>query len=130
MSVIDKVLTARKEHHCGWDCGTPIKPGDRYTRSSATPNDNDLGNTRWWHMTLHGTSRYDCPDYTTPVTCRCGQLIIRCVTQPSHIGCSSGYGWIHLDPWGHSCQPRSGAPYAPQADPQPASAAGGTVTAR
>lgn len=45
--------------------------------------------------------------------CRCGKPIVRCAGQTPHIGCSSGYGWIHAEPdWGHSCRPRSGAPYA------------------
>lgn len=63
MAVIDKVVTARKEHRCGWDCGTPIMPGEQYTRSSVTPYDTDLGNTRWWHVALHSASRLDCPRY-------------------------------------------------------------------
>jgi DNA-binding XRE family transcriptional regulator len=46
-------------------------------------------------------------------TCRCGKPILRCATQRPHSGCSSGYGWIHAAPnWGHSCQPRTGSPYA------------------
>lgn len=44
MSVINKERTARVEHRCGWDCGIPIEPGDRYVKSSVTPNDNDIGN--------------------------------------------------------------------------------------
>lgn len=49
-----------------------------------------------------------------PDTCKhCRKPIARCEEFPAHAGCSSGYGWIHLEPnWGHSCQPRSGAPYA------------------
>lgn len=49
-------------------------------------------------------------------TCKhCRKPIVRCDSVPGqHIGCSSGHGWIHSNPeqWGHSCQPRSGAPYA------------------
>jgi hypothetical protein len=46
-------------------------------------------------------------------TCRhCRKPIVRCADNPGHIGCSSGYGWIHADPWGHTCQPRSNGPYA------------------
>jgi hypothetical protein len=54
-------------------------------------------------------------------TCRhCGHPIVRCDTVPSHAGCGSGFGWIHSDPdqWGHSCRPRSGAPYAQPGEPQ------------
>lgn len=40
-------------------------------------------------------------------TCRhCRRPIIACDTQLSHVGCSSGYGWIHAEPyWGHPCSP-------------------------
>lgn len=62
------------------------------------------------------------PVASDAATCRhCRKPIIRCDTVPSHTGCGSGYGWIHSNPdqWGHSCQPRSSAPYA-----QPAPADG------
>lgn len=62
---------------------------------------------------------------TVPVTCRyCKRPIIRCDTQPGHGGCSSGYGWIHDEPfWGHACTRRAG-PYKreyarPEAESQP-----------
>jgi hypothetical protein len=40
-------------------------------------------------------------------TCRhCRRPIIACDAQLSHVGCSSGYGWIHAEPyWGHPCSP-------------------------
>jgi hypothetical protein len=50
-----------------------------------------------------------------PPTCwHCRKPIARCDSLPSHIGCSSGHGWIHTNPeqWGHDCEPRSGPPYA------------------
>lgn len=55
-------------------------------------------------------------------TCRdCKRPIIACDTLPSHVGCSSGYGWIHAEPhWGHSCGPLSKRQYA-----RPEAAAGG-----
>lgn len=48
----------------------------------------------------------------------CHKPIVRCDSVPVHIGCGSGYGWIHSTPeqWGHSCRPRSGSPYAQPED--------------
>lgn len=48
------------------------------------------------------------------VACRyCLKPILRCADQPSHAGCSSGYGWIHAEPyWGHSCGRASDRHYA------------------
>lgn len=45
------------------------------------------------------------PPVTPEATCRyCRRPILRCDTLPSHCGCSSGWGWIHAEPWwGHSC---------------------------
>lgn len=54
--------TARKEHVCHWDCGDPIKPGDRYISSSLPPH-SEMGNTRWLRAALHGPTLYDCPRY-------------------------------------------------------------------
>jgi hypothetical protein len=56
----------------------------------------------------------------TVTTCRhCGQPIALCSGFTPHAGCGSAFGWIHLDPnWGHSCQPRAGAPYAQPAQDQ------------
>lgn len=54
-------------------------------------------------------------DAVTGDTCwHCRKPIVRCGTVPPHAGCGSGHGWIHSNPeqWGHSCEPRSGAPYA------------------
>ena len=48
-------------------------------------------------------------------TCwHCRKPIVRCDSVPYHIGCGPGHGWIHTNPeqWGHSCEPRSGHPYA------------------
>jgi len=36
---------ARVQHRC--DCGNRIQPGDPYMHCVASPNDPDLGNTRW-----------------------------------------------------------------------------------
>lgn len=63
MTTIHKERTARVQHLCGWDCGVPIMPGERYIMSSLTPNDPDIGNTGWRHHALHGRSLYDCPPY-------------------------------------------------------------------
>lgn len=51
-------------------------------------------------------------DDPSVAACRhCGKPIVRCENQPSHIGCSSGYGWIHADPnWGHTCVRRAASP--------------------
>jgi hypothetical protein len=56
----------------------------------------------------------DVPGDDAAMCKHCRRPIIRCDTVRSHAGCGSGYGWIHSDPeqWGHSCEPRSGAPYA------------------
>jgi hypothetical protein len=57
------------------------------------------------------------------VTCRyCRRPIVACDTVPSHVGCSSGYGWIHAEPWwGHSCQrPGKYSQYARPDAPAPA----------
>ena len=63
MTAIYKERTARVEHQCGWGCGDPIKPGERYVMSSLTPGDSEIGNDVWWHHALHGRSLYDCPRY-------------------------------------------------------------------
>lgn len=63
MAVLYKERTARTERACAWECGDPIKPGERYVASSLTPNDLDIGNTGWRHHSLHGRSLYDCPRY-------------------------------------------------------------------
>lgn len=63
MAEIKKEVTARVNHLCYWECGHVIAVGQRYVRSSLTPNDPEIGNTRWLHAALHGHSRYDCPDY-------------------------------------------------------------------
>jgi hypothetical protein len=63
VTTIYKERTARVEHRCAWDCGVPIKPGERYVMSSLTPNDTEIGNIGWWHHALHGRSLYDCPPY-------------------------------------------------------------------
>lgn len=53
-------------------------------------------------------------------TCRhCHRPVIRCDSLPSHCGCSSGYGWIHAEPWwGHSC--RRPGQFSQYARPEPA----------
>jgi hypothetical protein len=63
MALLYEERTARAEHACAWECGVPIKAGERYTASSLTPNDLDIGNTGWRHHALHGRSLYDCPPY-------------------------------------------------------------------
>lgn len=63
MTVIYKEHVAHVRHACAWDCGYPIRIGERYVMSSVTPNDPEIGNLAWWHHALHGRSRYDCPDY-------------------------------------------------------------------
>lgn len=63
-------------------------------------------------VTVHGTCRY------------CHRPIIRCDSQPEHIGCSSGYGWIHVEPWwGHGCGRVSLRRYA-RPEPEAVSRAG------
>jgi hypothetical protein len=42
----------------------------------------------------------------------CGQPVIPCAALASHGGCSSARGYIHEVNGSHSCQARSGAPYA------------------
>jgi len=42
----------------------------------------------------------------------CGKPVIPCAAVASHIGCSSARGYIHQGSGAHSCEPRSGAPYA------------------
>jgi hypothetical protein len=62
MTAIHRERTARVAHRCGWECGVPIKPGERYVMSSLTPNDPEIGNIGWWHQALHGESRSSCPE--------------------------------------------------------------------
>ena len=46
-------------------------------------------------------------------TCKhCKKRIIRCETLPSHFGCSSARGYVHVNPRAHACEPRSDGPYA------------------
>lgn len=62
-------------------------------------------------------------------TCKhCRKPIVRCDSVPSPAGCGSGYGWIHSNPeqWGHSCRPRSSAPYALPSPPEEAVQLAGT----
>jgi hypothetical protein len=33
------------------------------------------------------------------------ELIVRCETLPSHFGCSSALGYVHMDPRAHACSP-------------------------
>jgi hypothetical protein len=54
---------ARKQHHCGWDCGDPIKPGERYIRSSMPPWTEPNESPHWRTHALHGADLYDCPTY-------------------------------------------------------------------
>lgn len=58
---VDRV--ARKQHHCGWDCGDPIEPGQRYIRSAMPPWTEPNESPHWWTAALHGASLYDCPTY-------------------------------------------------------------------
>lgn len=39
---------ARKAHRCG--CGNRIRPGELYLEHVASPQHEDLGNTRWWRL--------------------------------------------------------------------------------
>ncbi len=41
------VRKARKFHRCA-SCEMPISPGERYLWHVASPNHQDLNNTRWW----------------------------------------------------------------------------------
>jgi len=56
-------LTARKTYRCDWECGTPIKPGQRYVRSSLPPWSEPNFSPHWWTHRLHGHVREDCPTY-------------------------------------------------------------------
>lgn len=54
---------AKKQHHCGWDCGDPIEPGARYIRSAMPPHVEPNESDHWWTHALHGLTLYDCPVY-------------------------------------------------------------------
>jgi hypothetical protein len=54
MTVIHRERTARVAHRCAWECGVPIKPGERYVTSSLTPNDPEIGNIG---LVAHGAAR-------------------------------------------------------------------------
>ena len=41
--------TSRKFHRCE-RCNARIEPGDRYLFSVASPDHDDLGNTKWWPL--------------------------------------------------------------------------------
>lgn len=41
-----RMRTARKKHVCS-DCRRPIKPGAEYLEHVCSPNDPDIGYTRW-----------------------------------------------------------------------------------
>ena len=57
-----------------------------------------------------------CP-HGSGVACRhCRKPLVRCDTLPSHIGCSSAYGWIHGDGGRHACFRTSGFSYAEPAE--------------
>jgi hypothetical protein len=50
---------------------------------------------------------------STETKCRhCKKPVVRCETLPSHIGCSSAYGWIHAGGGRHACFRTSGFSYA------------------
>jgi hypothetical protein len=55
--------TAVKRHICGWDCGYPIEPGERYIRSAMPPWTEPNESDHWWTHAIHGPTFYDCPPY-------------------------------------------------------------------
>jgi len=59
------VRIARKEHECGWGCGTPIRRGERYVRASAPPWSEVNESDHWWTVSLHDTSS-QCTIYARP----------------------------------------------------------------
>ena len=56
-------LTARMTHRCDWECGAPIRPGQRYVRAALPPGAEPNEGPRWWISRLHGHVREDCPTY-------------------------------------------------------------------
>jgi hypothetical protein len=46
--------TARKPHKCS-TCGGAIRPGERYSCVSLTPDHDDVGNDGWWRLAYHLT---------------------------------------------------------------------------
>lgn len=58
--------TARKTHHCEWDCGSPIAAGTRYVRAALPPMVDPNSSPHWWTMRAHGATLYDCPTYGGP----------------------------------------------------------------
>ena len=48
MATFTNRRVARKRHICGSGC--VIEPRESYLLHAATPNDNDIGNTHWWHV--------------------------------------------------------------------------------
>lgn len=68
MSAFYEVRRARKTYRCDGDpypmgCAGPIRPGDTYVRSTATPDHGDLGNVGWWTLRYCVTcaEQYDEP---------------------------------------------------------------------
>jgi hypothetical protein len=62
MAVFTTERTARKAHTCS-TCLRQIKPGQRHQVHVATPNDIDLGNTRWRRLRSHLTYGDCYPEY-------------------------------------------------------------------
>lgn len=54
---------ARRNYHCGRECGAVIEAGTKHVLASLPPHDPEVGNTTWWHMRLHGRDYNDCPRY-------------------------------------------------------------------
>lgn len=54
MSELYTERIARKEHHCDWGCGHPIRPGQRYVRGCLPPWSGVNESDHWWSVTLHG----------------------------------------------------------------------------
>lgn len=61
MATMQQYRTARTAKPCDdfLGCSRGIKPGERYERAVATPNDSDLGNTHWWTLNI-------CCDHMKP----------------------------------------------------------------